>query len=205
VNHDGQLRGARQFHLPDEDGLLGFSRGMIIKIVEPDFAPGDDFRFSRQLLQFSKSRFTRQFGFVCMNPNRGVHELVLRRQLDATVESARPVAVSDGNDCFDSGFPRAGNYLLAVCVELLAIEMGVRIDEHHRNVDVDFRILNSTFKTQPSTMELLQSRPYRHILEETGQHCFPTLSRRSYDHAIRLEPAKLAGRQIGDDHDFAAH
>ena len=43
---------------------------------------------------------------------------------------SRTVAVADGDDGLHAGFARPRDHLLAVRVELLAIEMRVRIYEH---------------------------------------------------------------------------
>src|SRR5258708_33634313 len=55
-----------------------------------------------------------------------------------------------------------------------------------------------------STSTLLQPRPNRHILEETGQHRLPGVQRRGYDHSLRFDPAQFPRRVIRDDQYLAA-
>ena len=45
----GSLRCARQFHLPRKDFFLCFPRGMIVKVIQPNLAPGDDFGMAGQI------------------------------------------------------------------------------------------------------------------------------------------------------------
>ena len=56
MNHDRQLGRPCQFHLPQEDLLLQLARRMIVKVIEPDFAPGYDPGSFSQLLQFLKAK-----------------------------------------------------------------------------------------------------------------------------------------------------
>ena len=65
-----------------------------------------------------------------MNSDRGVHERMLLGELDAGVEIGRTIPVADGDNGGKPGFPRASYDLVAVGVELLAIEMCVRINKH---------------------------------------------------------------------------
>ena len=67
-----------------------------------------------------------------MDTNRRVHERMFLGQPNSGVEHGRAVTVADGNHGPDPGFERPRDDLLAVGVELLAIEMGVRIDEHRK-------------------------------------------------------------------------
>jgi hypothetical protein len=69
-----------------------------------------------------------------MNSHRSKHEVILSGELDSAIEAAGPIAIPDGNYGFDTRFARTSNHLLAVCLELLAIEMGVRIDKHREVV-----------------------------------------------------------------------
>src|SRR5205085_11993884 len=72
----------------------------------------------------------RQPGFMGMDPDRRVQERMLLRQLDARVEARRTVAIADRDHSPHSRLARPCDDLLAIGVKLLAIEMGVRIDEH---------------------------------------------------------------------------
>ena len=49
-----------------------------------------------------------------------------------------------------------------------------------------------------------QLRPYRHVLQKSGQHRLAFIAYRSCnDHSVRLNSAQLAWLQIGDDHHLA--
>ncbi len=71
-----------------------------------------------------------QLGFVGMNPDRGVDEFVLFGQLDAAIQSPRPVTVANRDDGLYSCCSCPRDHLLAIGLELLAIEMSVGIDEN---------------------------------------------------------------------------
>src|SRR5207302_9102837 len=131
VDHDGQLGGAGQFHLPQKDSLLHIARRVVIEVVQPDFAPGNYFGMPCQSLQLLKVGIGGKLSFVRMNANRGVEKIVLFCELDAAIERPRPIAVANRDDMLDPSFPRASNHLLAVRLELLSLEMSVRINEHN--------------------------------------------------------------------------
>ena len=65
-----------------------------------------------------------------MHADGRVHERILVRELNPGVERGRTVAIADGDHGSHSGLARASDHLLAIGVELLAIEMCVRIYEH---------------------------------------------------------------------------
>ena len=58
------------------------------------------------------------------------HEWMFVRESNAGIEGGRAIAVADGDHGLDAGIARARNHVVAIGVELLAIEMGVRIDKH---------------------------------------------------------------------------
>ena len=119
VNHDGQLRRRRQFHLPYEDFFLHVPRRVIVKIIQPDLAPGDHLRMLRQAFHVLIGGFIRQPGFMGMNADRRVDEIVLFRQANSAVDVLGTVAVADGDDGLHSSLARPRDHLLAVGVELL--------------------------------------------------------------------------------------
>ncbi len=98
VNDDRQLGRSRHFHLLEEDALLHVARRVIVKVVEPDLAPGDDFGIVRQALQFVEVGWLGEFGFMRVNSDGRVNPVVLLGELDGAVERAgsRAVAVADG-------------------------------------------------------------------------------------------------------------
>ena len=136
MNDDRQLSRARQFHLLQEDSLLDLSRRMIIKIVEADFSPGDDFGMARPLLQVCICCAISKPCLVRMNadtrPDFRVFllSLVLFGQANAAVGSVRAFAVSNRQISFDPVLFRPGQHLVPIMVVTLAFEMCVGVDEH---------------------------------------------------------------------------
>ena len=65
-----------------------------------------------------------------MDTNRCIQKRILVGESNSSIELRRTIPVPDGDHRRDTSFPRARDYLLAVRVELLAIEMCVRIYEH---------------------------------------------------------------------------
>src|SRR5258706_2728224 len=78
------------------------------------------------------SGIVREPGFVGMNAQRRVDEIVFLGQSDSAIYMLGSIAVSDRDEGTDPGFPRPRDYLLAVVVELLAIQVCVRINKHRR-------------------------------------------------------------------------
>ncbi len=101
-------------------------------VVQADLAPRDHLGMPRQLLHGLVSGIVREPRFVRMDPDGRVHERMLFRELNAGIERGRAVAIADGDHGPHSGLARASDHLLAIRVELLAIEMCVRIYEHGR-------------------------------------------------------------------------
>ena len=56
---------------------MRFARGVIVKIIEADFAPGDDFGMLRQAGEFVEMVLGDFFGFVRMDADAGVDPFVL--------------------------------------------------------------------------------------------------------------------------------
>src|SRR6516225_1846037 len=67
-----------------------------------------------------------------MNSDRRVEEGILVGQPNAGIKLRRTIAIADRNHCDNSGLACTCDHLLAVGVELLTIEMGVRVDEHRK-------------------------------------------------------------------------
>ena len=103
---------------------------MIIEIIQTDLAPCDHFGMPRQTLHVLVGGFIRQPGFVRMNAERRVNEIVFLRQSNSAIHLRGTIAVADGDYGLNPGLPRPIDHLLAIGVELLAIEMRVRINEH---------------------------------------------------------------------------
>src|SRR5207237_7558098 len=79
MDDDGKLGDASQFQLLEKTLELNFPRRMIVKIVQPDFAPRDHFRMPRPLLQLRVSGLVCQDRFVRMDadtcPDLGIFRL----------------------------------------------------------------------------------------------------------------------------------
>src|ERR1700746_2944688 len=67
-----------------------------------------------------------------MNSNLRKREGILPPQPNPRIELRRTIAIADGDHRHNSGLACACDHLLAVGVELLTIEMGVRVDEHRK-------------------------------------------------------------------------
>ena len=74
--------------------------------------------------------------FMRMDPDGRIHERIFFGELNPGIELRRPIAVTDRDHGNDSGVARARNHLLAICRELFAVEMSVRIDEHGKSPSV---------------------------------------------------------------------
>src|SRR5579863_1344361 len=103
---------------------------MIVEIVQADFAPCNDLGPLCQLFELSESRVGRQSCLMGMNTYSGVDEFVLRSQFDATIQTSRAVTISNRDDGLDSRFACPYYYLLAISLKLLAVKMGMGIDEN---------------------------------------------------------------------------
>src|SRR5262245_1152267 len=126
-----------------------------------------------------------------MDSDRRVHERMLLGELDPGVQIGRPVAIADGDHGRDSGFVRACDDFRAIGLELLAIEMCVRIDEHGKtdlglwtsDLGLSTQALASKFHRLvaevggPRSEVLFEPSPHRHIFQETGQYWLAALER----------------------------
>src|SRR5579863_4451813 len=65
-----------------------------------------------------------------MNPDRRVHEGILLGKVNPGIQDGRAIAVANRNHRPHPGLAGAGNDLLAVRVELLAVKMCVRVYKH---------------------------------------------------------------------------
>src|SRR5215831_10780803 len=96
MDDDGEFGCSREFHLTDKDVLLDLARRVVVIVVEADFSPGNDFQTVGELLKLIKIGLSGQFGFMRMNADRGVDEVVLFGDFDRTIERAGTIAGSDG-------------------------------------------------------------------------------------------------------------
>src|SRR5690242_13306143 len=103
---------------------------MVVEIIETDLAPGDYLFVPGELFEFGESCVVCQFGLVRVNADGGIYKRILLSQTDSAVEDRRTVTVADCHNSFDTSLASALDDLFAVGLELLAIKMGVRVDEH---------------------------------------------------------------------------
>src|SRR5580658_9776741 len=103
---------------------------MIVIVIESDLAPGDDLGMLCQSLHRLVSRVIREPGLMRMNPDGCVQERILVRELNSGIERWRAVAVANGDDRPNSCRSGVSDHLFAIGVELLAVEMRVRIYKH---------------------------------------------------------------------------
>ena len=112
--------------------LLHVARRVIVKVVEADFAPGDDLGIAGQSLQFVEVGWLGEFGLMRMNAYGRVNPVVLLREFDGAIQRAGPgpsplpMASMRG----DAGFLGAGEDVSAIGVEALVFEMAVRVGIH---------------------------------------------------------------------------
>src|SRR5579871_400278 len=153
-----------------------------------------------------------------MDADCRVHERVLFGELDSSSKIWRPVTVPNGDHGRDSGFASACDDFRAIGLELLAIEMCVRVDEHGnltsdlrpRTSEPDLRPFQPTSKKPRSEVQglrsdaLFQACSYRHILQKAGQHWLATLERSSHDHPVGLQSTHLPRREVCNNHDLAS-
>ena len=125
MDDDRAFGGARQFQLAAENGRLHFARGMIVVIVETDFAPGDQARVLRQPIEFLVVRFGGVPGFVRMNSGRGVNPVVRLCVGDGCSQLFDFRAVADGQQHGDSRRLRASQHGVTIRVKVGNVHVGV--------------------------------------------------------------------------------
>src|SRR5580692_5343014 len=103
---------------------------MIVEIIQPDLAPGNDLWPLCQFPHLLEIGIACKLGLVRMNSNGRVNEVVLFGELDPAVERPGAGSAADRDNRFDSGFAGASEHLLTVGIKLLHLEMCMGIDEH---------------------------------------------------------------------------
>src|SRR5579872_552079 len=103
---------------------------MVVIIIQPNLTPRYNLGISRQLLHSLVGSLVGQAGFVGMDSEGRIDEFVFFSQTNSTIDILGAVAVPDGNNRSNSGCTSALDHLVTIRVELVAVEMCVRIDEH---------------------------------------------------------------------------
>jgi len=125
MDDDGLLRPARQIHLLAENTRLRFARRMIVKIIEPDLPPSDDFRMLSQPCQFFQVLWCSFLRFVGVNSNRGENPVMLFGKGQRGIELLGSRAGSYGKQRRDAGSSRAFKHGVAVLRELREVDVRV--------------------------------------------------------------------------------
>ena len=105
---------------------------MIVEIVEANFAPGDDFGVLREAGEFVEVLLGDFFGFVRMDADGGLDPIVLLGVGDGGVEFFRARAGADGQKSRDACVASALQHGFAVVRELREVDVGVGIDQLHK-------------------------------------------------------------------------
>src|SRR5271170_4903432 len=181
---------------------------MVVEIIQSDLAPGDDLGSGCQVLHFFEIGFSSELRFMWMNSNRRINKFVLFGKLDGTVKRPRAGSAANGENGFNPRILGALQHGWSVRIKLLHLKMRVRIDEDgslvvgHWSCDDGRLARPRMFPGWP--VDLLQSRPHRHIFEEAGQYGLPTLRRRGHNHSIRFQSAKFSRREVRYDDNFSS-
>src|SRR5690242_2280944 len=121
VNHDRQLCRLRNFELVQKNRHLRFL-GNAPVIVESDFADGLHLRMADETFYIEK-----RSALVRMNTHRNKDKWILFRQRDGGVSA-------DREHVLQAGLARAIDNRRAVRVELLVVQMAVRINQLERHL-----------------------------------------------------------------------
>jgi hypothetical protein len=126
VNYYGLFGVRSDLHLLNEDCALHFAGGEVVVIVEADFADGYYFGV---LGQIGKTVFIELLaGVVGVDSYCGVEELVFFGEADSRFQIGGAVAGAYRYHVADASIEGALDYLLAVGVELVAVQVAVGID-----------------------------------------------------------------------------
>src|SRR5579863_6548691 len=107
---------------------------MIVKIIEADFAPGNDAGMFGEAREFREPFLGGELGFVRMYADGGVNPIVLFGERNGHVEAIGGGAAADVKDFLNAGLAGAGEHGVAVGVKLGKLEMGVRVDDLQKTI-----------------------------------------------------------------------
>src|SRR5258706_287236 len=103
MDHDWLLRRSRKLYLAQEDLLLRLARRVIVKIVEPDLAPGNHLGMARKLLQLHIRFFRCILRFVRMNADGGEDPIMLFGEIQGAPKGSRLFTDADSEDRLHAG------------------------------------------------------------------------------------------------------
>ena len=130
VDEDGKLDRGSQCELLAEDLLLRVAWGMVVVVVEADFADGDDARMLGKALHAVEVCVDEQARLVGVDADGSVNPGVALGERDGAGDVVRAVAIADGEEGADAGIVGALDGGVAIGGELGAVEMGVGVEEH---------------------------------------------------------------------------
>ncbi len=129
VNHGRQPQFRGEFKLPREGPRLVRARRVLVEIVQPGLAEGDDARLFRKFAQGRQRRRVRILRLIRMQTHRRENPVPRQRQrLPAVLER-----IPD-NDKPVEPVQRAREYRLPVFTELAALQVAVCVDQRHGGV-----------------------------------------------------------------------
>src|SRR5437879_11986558 len=127
MNDDGAARAARQFELFGEDALLSISGGMVVVIIETDFAPGQEFWMLRQIAELVVMYKCGEPGFVRVNSGRGVDPVVALGKWHCRGQRSRSAA--NGQNLAHADRLRPREHVGSIRIEFGHVHVRMRIDE----------------------------------------------------------------------------
>src|SRR4051812_5506096 len=104
---------------------------MVVPVVEADLADGEKLRTTSEFFQARIGVFRREPCLVGMDSGGSENPVVLLRVYKCGIEVVRALAIADGEQCGDSGFLSPEEHLATVVLELIAVDVSVRVDEHY--------------------------------------------------------------------------
>jgi hypothetical protein len=130
VDEDGELGGGGKLELLAENALLNVSRGVIVVVVESDFADGDELGMLGESLHVIEVGRGEQARFVRVDAGGGVDPRIALGERDGAGEVVGAVSVADGKQGAYAGIVGALDGSFAISSELSAVEMSVGVEEH---------------------------------------------------------------------------
>ena len=134
VNDDGELSGVGELHLRAKNGGLHVAWGVVVKIIEANFAPGDDFGMLREASEFVQMLRCDFFGFVRVNANARVNPIVLFGEWESGVEFFWTGTGTNSEERANAGVASAHEHGFSIISELRKIDVRVGVDEVHKMV-----------------------------------------------------------------------
>src|SRR5246127_5738316 len=107
---------------------------MVIKIIQPNFAPGDDFGLLGQARQFLQVDTRSQLRLMGMDPDGSENRLMLGCKLNPAIQRPRPGSTANSDNGCHTSVPRPPQHDFAICIKLLHLEMRMGLDKNQSSV-----------------------------------------------------------------------